>query len=50
MIVRVAVNFNSGAPSKHLGNSGSETVEGFFSPSFQFPFVSARKKATDLIQ
>jgi hypothetical protein len=46
--VRLTGNFNPGAPSKHLGSSMTETVEGFFRPSFSFPRIGSQK-GTDLI-
>ncbi len=35
-------NFNPGAPSKHLGRPGSETVEGFIRPPFSFPSIGSQ--------
>ena len=42
MMGTLTVNFNPGAPSKHLGSSRSETVEGFFRPPFSFPSIGSQ--------
>jgi hypothetical protein len=39
----MTVNFTPGAPSKHLGSSLMETVEGFIRPSFSFPSIGSQK-------
>jgi hypothetical protein len=46
---KLTVNFNTGAPSKHLGSPVMETVEGFFRPSFSCPSIGSQT-ATYLIQ